>query len=161
MKLKLLLLLTLAASRLAAQEVPTSACLASVEGVCIECDTANFYFLQFGACQRFQGLHCASISQSGACLSCEPGFLLSKSETCIYVENRVLNCSLYSDENNYVQCVSCSAGFILVRGLCFPETQNCQTYFPGRSRCQVCKEGFQLARNRIACEPVDAASAIN
>lgn len=155
MTARLTLLIIWAAAALAL-DVPASACLNSVEGVCTQCDTSQFYYLQFGACHQYEGLHCTQIDQGGSCMSCEAGFLLSKTASCIYVENRVPNCAFYTDEAGYIQCAACSSGFILVRASCFPETPNCQTYYPGRNRCQVCKEGYQLSKDRFSCVPVSA-----
>lgn len=154
-----LLLTFLAACALAQSN--SKYCLNQVENVCTECDTSQFYYLQFGACQQFTGLHCLSIDQNGACLQCDEGFFLSTSGTCIYVEDRVKNCAEYTDKKGYIECLTCAKGFILVRQNCFPETENCQSYYPGRNRCQVCNEGFQLSSDRFSCEKANLQAKNN
>jgi len=145
----------------ASQSAPAAACLKSQSGVCIECDTSKFYYLQYGACQSYQGLHCLAIDHFGNCKECDSGFLLSDSGVCIYVQDRVLNCAEYTDTNGYVQCVRCSPGFLLARLQCLPETAHCRTYYPGRNRCKVCEEGFELSGNRFDCDSVESKTATN
>ena len=143
------------------QQDAADACLDSQSGVCLECNTAQFYYLQYGACQKYQGLHCLQIDQSGNCIDCDSGFLLSTAGVCIYVEDRVQNCAEYTDASGYIQCAQCKPGFILARLQCLQETPNCATYYPGRNRCQICKEGYETSWNRFSCEPVAGKAASN
>lgn len=144
-----------------AQATASPGCLSDTEGVCTACDTSQLYYLQYGACQKFQGLHCTQIDADGKCLACDSGFLLSQNGACVYVQDRVLNCAEYSETNGHLLCTACNPGFILARLLCLPATPHCKTYYPGRNRCQVCDDGYQLDHTLISCESVLAKTSTN
>ena len=126
-------------------------CLKCIDSICIECDTDSFYYSKYGACVKYEGLHCLQIDNNGNCLACVNDFKLMRDGNCVYVFDRTANCAEYIETNGVLYCDKCIDKYHLIRMQCYREIENCLTYQNGRNRCLACQPGYLLSRDQMKC----------
>ena len=132
-------------------------CLQCADSLCVRCDQTALYYLKDDKCQKSSGFHCVKIDESGNCTSCDQGFFLTSVGVCIYVYDRVPNCSDYAEQDNRIVCERCLEGFHPLRQMCVNNIPKCVEYKVGRNQCQRCFPGYKPSGDQFNClEVVDS-----
>lgn len=123
--------------------VSVANCRTVVNNQCQVCST-GFYRATNNTCQAISNLCSTSDPNTGACLSCYPGYALSNGACSINVG--ISNCR----QQGNGQCLQCSSGYFPKNGQCNLISNLCQTADQTNGNCLSCYPGYSLQNG--ACE---------
>ena len=119
-------------------------------GECVQCKTN--YLLVDGKCVILGELNCEQFDEAKGCLSCMEGFLLTNFNTCLYIDDLIVNCKDYKHESDEIICSLCESGYRIVRNRCVRDIPNCQEFAENRNICLKCSGKFSLSDNGRFCK---------
>jgi hypothetical protein len=114
--------------------------------ICVRCSN-NYYLNSQGVCTQNNPL-CRTSSNTGACLSCYPGYVI-QGLTCVIstsqTSNADPNCKS-TDANG--ACTGCYSSFFLSpQATCLRLDPLCRNYTANMGQCAACYDGYTLTSN--------------
>ena len=113
------------------------------QGKCKKCYTS--FYVYGGVCKQINPLCKSANTTDGTCLTCYPGYSLSKGNCVIpniyYQQTQDPYCVTFDSQ----KCVVCRKGYYVQNGYCATVDPQCQHFDYAASRCISCYRGYVLS----------------